>query len=158
MEEKRFDLEKREVLASVGNNDLEELNRLLEKNCSVNVQDYDGRTPLHVAASENKFEIVKRLMMVHDIEMNHVDNFELTPYHDALIHKNIEIAEYLFERGCTVVHRELGYVMCDAASKGNINELKLHYDSNYKKKNKANDLNTTDYDLRSALHLAVCEN
>jgi len=44
----------------------------------------------------------------------------MTPYHDALIHNHLEVAEFLRLNGGTIVHREIGYNLCDLASKGNI--------------------------------------
>ena len=50
------------MLNAVSENDITEVNRLLRKGCTVNAPDYDGRTPLHVAASNNQHDIVNILL------------------------------------------------------------------------------------------------
>ena len=41
--------------------------------------------------------------------------------------KHTKVAEFLHENGCTTIHRELGYKLCEAAANGKIELL-------YKKK------------------------
>ena len=57
-DEKNIAIEAKEMLEAVSDNHLEEVKRLLKKNCAVNEPDYDGRTPLHIAASNDNKEIV----------------------------------------------------------------------------------------------------
>jgi glutaminase len=58
MKSKKMDVEKKEILEAVSGRDIEELKRLLKKGVTVNCADYDGRTPLHIAASNNSIEIL----------------------------------------------------------------------------------------------------
>lgn len=130
---------------------MKELKRLLNKGCTVNCTDYDGRTPLHIAASNNNIEMVQKLLSVKDINVNPIDNFDMTPYHDAMIHKFTDIAELLKKNDGVIVHRDLGYKLCEAAFNKDIEKLK------YLKGHGAL-VDTADYDLRTPLHLAACSN
>lgn len=107
-----------ELMQAVVDNLLGEVNILIKQGCFVNYPDYDGRTPLHVAASNNNVEIVKALLKVKDINVNPIDKFEMTPYHDALNNNNHEVANVLKKNSGIVVHGELGYKLCDAGFHG----------------------------------------
>ena len=82
--------------------------------------------------------------------MNPIDNFEMTPYHDAIANKNHEVAQLLKAHSGVVVHRDLGYKLCNAGFEGDLALLQAL-------SSKGAMLNTADYDLRTALHLAACE-
>jgi len=79
--------------------------RLIKKNCTVNEPDYDGRTPLHIASSNNNTQMVKLLLGVKGINVNPVDNFEMTPYHDAITNGFTAVAELLKAHHGVIVHR-----------------------------------------------------
>lgn len=149
-EEKKIAIEAKEMLTAVLDNELSEVKRLITKDCAVNEGDYDGRTPLHIAASNNFIEIVKVLLNVEGIIVNPIDNFGMTPYHDAMVNKNYEVAQVLKKEHGMIVHRDLGYKLCQAGFDGNIEKLKTLKDNGAS-------LDTADYDLRTALHLAACE-
>lgn len=85
------------------------------------------------------------------VNVNPIDNFEMTPYHDAMIHRHSEAAALLKQHHGTVVHRDLGFKLCAAAYEGNKDHLNALLDHGAI-------LDTADYDLRTALHLAACEN
>jgi hypothetical protein len=123
---------------------------LLRKGVNPNLSDYDGRTSLHIASSNNYIKIAKKLLKHRDINVNFIDNFDMTPYHEAIRHGFEEMAELLRSFNGVIVHRDLGYRLCLAAKEGDLEGIKKM------KKDKA-DLNTADYDLRTALHLATCE-
>jgi len=93
------------MLGAVSNGQVDEVKRLIGKNCAVNEPDYDGRTPLHIAASNNNIAIVKLLLSVKDINVNPVDNFEMTPFHDAITNNFSEVAEILKKKHGVIVHR-----------------------------------------------------
>jgi len=71
----------------------------------VNQPDYDGRTPLHIAASNNNLDMVNLLLSVRSINVNPVDNFEMTPYHDAITNNFTAVAEILKQKHGVIVHR-----------------------------------------------------
>jgi len=58
---------------------------MLKLKVNVNSCDYDKRTALHVAVSNNSLELVKVLLNEININVNPIDNFDLTPMRDAEI-------------------------------------------------------------------------
>ena len=71
-------------LAAVGN--LSELIKLREKNSilDVNLPDYDGRTPLHLASEEGHEKIVEYLLSFPGINTNLKDRWSQTPIQCAI--------------------------------------------------------------------------
>jgi glutaminase len=71
---------------------LDEILRLEAEGVSPNIADYDGRTPLHLAASEGQIEVVKHLI-TKEVSLNPKDRWENTPLDDAIKsnHKDIQI-------------------------------------------------------------------
>ena len=63
----------------------------------MNSYDYDGRTALHLAASEGHLEIVKYLMS-HGANANIVDARGNKPLDDAIREDRHEIVEYLKQK------------------------------------------------------------
>jgi len=63
----------------------------------LNSYDYDGRTALHLAASEGHLEIVKYLMS-HGANANIVDARGNKPLDDAIREDRHEIVEYLKQK------------------------------------------------------------
>lgn len=103
--DKKLEIEAREMIGAVSGDQVDEVQRLIKKNCAVNEPDYDGRTPLHIAASNNNLELVKILLNVSGINVNPVDNFEMTPYHDAITNNFVAVAELLKLNHGVIVHR-----------------------------------------------------
>jgi len=96
---------------------------MLKLQTNVNMSDYDKRTALHIAASNNFLELAKLLLVQKNINVNALDAFELTPLHDAEIHKFTEMVKLLEENGGVVVHKDLGYVLCQLGADGDIQGL-----------------------------------
>lgn len=64
-------------------NDLNEITRLLASDQGlVNAADYDGRTPLHVAAAEGRSEVIDFLLQ-KGADASLKDRFGCTALHDA---------------------------------------------------------------------------
>eukprot|EP00164_Ancoracysta_twista_P003815 GFYU01005112.1.p1 GENE.GFYU01005112.1~~GFYU01005112.1.p1 ORF type:complete len:584 (-),score=219.80 GFYU01005112.1:42-1562(-) len=134
-------------VAAAGN--LEEMKRLLttETDVSVNGCDYDGRTPLHVAASEGNVDIVK-LLLAQEAEHSPIDAYGGTPLVDAVRHKHDDVIEVLKEAGAKLEFEDAAVRLCDLAATGNAPDMK---------RNCENGLDPTegDYDMRTPLHLAA---
>jgi len=131
-------------------NDIDEVRRLLKKDPdSAEGVDYDGRNALHIAASEGSLEVVKILIDAGS-GVNAVDRWKSTPLHEALQNSHDEVAEYIRSKGGTVVNEERAFRFCSYAFDGDLESLKKHHA-------KGDDLDVSDYDGRTALHLAATE-
>lgn len=71
---------------------------LLEFGANVNAQDAEGRTPVHVAISNQHSVIIQLLISHPDIHLNVRDRQGLTPFACAMTHKNNKAAEAILKR------------------------------------------------------------
>lgn len=71
--------------------DIEHLKVLFNKNIDFNQSDYDGRTGLHIAVSENHEEIVKFLITIAKVNINKKDRWGKTPKEES---NNQDILKY----------------------------------------------------------------
>ena len=58
--------------------------------------DYDGRTPLHLAASEGALAVTDWLLQQR-VDVNAIDRFGRTPLTDALLSERAAVAQALLE-------------------------------------------------------------
>ena len=85
-----------ELIWSASYGDLDEILRLEAEGVSPNIADYDGRTPLHLAASEGQVEVVKHLIS-KKVHLSPKDRWGNTPLDDAIKFKNEELQKLLEE-------------------------------------------------------------
>ena len=71
------------------------LKQYIAQGLSPNIRDYDGRTPLHVAASEGQAEIVRYLIESCKVNKKPIDRWNNTPMDDAIKNHHIKIVNYL---------------------------------------------------------------
>ncbi len=83
-----------QLCAAAAKGDLIELRRLLARGIDVNISDYDGRTALHLAASDGRLEAVRFLIANH-AKIDVRDRWNATPMDDAERENKHEIAEAL---------------------------------------------------------------
>lgn len=74
--------------------DLDEIRRLHAMGLDLGEADYDGRTALHLAASENQIKVVKYLISCN-IDLEPIDRWGGTPLDDAKKGGHTELAELL---------------------------------------------------------------
>jgi glutaminase len=81
--------------ASIG--DVTELRRLIAHGHDLNLADYDGRTPLHLACAEDQHEAV-RYLLDQGVASSPKDRWGTTPLSDARKHKRKEIVSLFAKR------------------------------------------------------------
>ncbi|KAJ3108160.1 hypothetical protein HDU97_002072 [Phlyctochytrium planicorne] len=117
----------------------------------VSMADYDGRTPLHIAASEHQVEAVK-ILLSHGANVHVRDRYGHSPLYDAVRSRHEDVAFVLREAGAHFAEEEsndVAAIMAAAASDGDLNLVRMLVDCGF-------DMNYPDaLDGRTAVHLAV---
>lgn len=75
--------------------DLETLQRLVTNGVNINLSDYDKRTPLHLAATNNDLNMVKFLLANTEIPMGAKDRWGFTAEDEAVRNNFDEISSAL---------------------------------------------------------------
>ncbi|CAN1184232.1 Potassium channel SKOR [Linum perenne] len=131
--------------------DLYKLKRLLIEGLDPKRTDYNGRSPLHVAASKG-FKDITLFLIGQGLEINTSDNFGNTPLLEAIKNDHEEVASLLVKEGATLGNMEEdgGDFLCKIVARRNIDLLKrvLSCGVNY---------NARNYDERTALHIAASQ-
>lgn len=149
---KKFDSVANSLCQAAANGDLITIKKILEENkgLDINSGDYDYRTPLHLAAAEGKLETVK-FLIEKGAKINSLDRFKNTPIQDALRSSHHEVVEFLQKNGAKSFY-----------SIGNKVNMMMSTIQSGDKKLLQNLLlvspeliNATDYDRKTALHLAA---
>jgi len=126
----------------------EELKYLVQyENMFVSAVNHDGRTALHLAASNGNIENA-RLLLENGAAVNASDAYGATPLQDAFRFGHKATAKLLVEHGGHMGKFDAGIRFCMA---GNSNDVKLLGDLI----GLGCDPNLGDYDGRTALHLAA---
>jgi len=108
------------------------------------------RTALHLAASEGYGNIVQYLLE-RGANPNARDRFGGTALHDSIRHHQPEaINGALKDAGCQLVGMDTAIALCEASFKGDLSAIQVLVENGV-------DPNLSDYDGRSALHLAASE-
>uniref|UniRef100_A0A5B7B3V9 Potassium channel n=1 Tax=Davidia involucrata TaxID=16924 RepID=A0A5B7B3V9_DAVIN len=129
--------------------DLYQLKSLIRAGANPNKTDYDGRSPLHLAASRG-FEDIIRFLIQEGVDINLSDNFGNTPLLEAIKNGHDRVASLLVKEGVSLNIDDAGNFLCVAVAKG---------DSDFLKRVLSNgiDPNSKDYDHRTPLHVAASE-
>ncbi|KAJ7960068.1 potassium channel SKOR [Quillaja saponaria] len=129
--------------------DLYQLKGLIRAGADPNKTDYDGRSPLHLAASRG-YEDVTLFLIQERVDINIEDNFGNTPILEAIKNGHDRVASLLVREGASLKIDNAGSFLCTAVARG---------DSDYLKRILSNgiDPNSKDYDYRTPLHVAASE-
>ncbi|XP_050989146.1 60 kDa lysophospholipase [Labeo rohita] len=106
--------------------DIDALEILREMGTDLSNPNYDGRTPLHIAACEGHLNVV-RYLLNKGVTINAKDRFGDTPLHNAVRLRHTNVVELLRKPGAHFSQDEMESVkteLCSLAASGNLEELK----------------------------------
>ncbi|XP_062228605.1 potassium channel KOR1-like [Phragmites australis] len=127
--------------------DLHQLKSLIRAGADPKNTDYDGRSPLHLAASRG-YEDVVQFLINEGVDINLTDQFGDTPLLEAVKQGHERVASLLFGKGAKLSLKNAGSHLCTAVAKGDSDFVRraLAYGA---------DPNCKDYDHRTPLHIAA---
>lgn len=137
------------LACAVMSGDLEEVRRMLRKGVGINASNYDRKTVMHMAAVERSYRIVE-LLWNEGAEQNKRDRWGNTALQNAINHNQGPVTQLLVQWKSELNTENAAGSLCEAASIGNIETLKLILEHGI-------DPNVMDYDSQSPLHLAAAE-
>ncbi|WZY83244.1 hypothetical protein YC2023_029628 [Brassica napus] len=129
--------------------DLYQLKSLIRAGGDPNKTDYDGRSPLHLAASRG-YEDITLYLIQESVDVNIKDKLGNTPLLEAIKNGNDRVAALLVKEGATLSIENAGTFLCTVVAKGDSDFLKRLL-------NNGIDPNSKDYDHRTPLHVAASE-
>ncbi|XP_071510581.1 L-asparaginase-like [Diadema antillarum] len=141
------------LCAAARNGDLQSIKYMQKSGADLAGADYDGRTALHLAASEGHTDIV-RYLLEHGCPIYARDRFGNTPFMDSIRNKRFEIIELMKQAGGHLIHEslhDLGVLLCSAAAMDATDGLKAFTLAGV-------DMSCTDYSGNTALHVAAMNN
>ncbi|KAM7277694.1 hypothetical protein ACFE04_004828 [Oxalis oulophora] len=137
------------VNSSAFHGDLHQLKNLIRAGADPNRIDYDGRTPLHLAACRG-YEDIVHFLTKEGVDINAKDNFGNTPLLEAARNGHDRVARLLSGQGALLMIDDAGSFLCITVAKGDLDVLRrvLSYGA---------DPNSKNYDQRTPLHIAARE-
>ncbi|VVB09090.1 unnamed protein product [Arabis nemorensis] len=129
--------------------DFYQLKSLIRAGADPNKTDYDGRSPLHLAACRG-YEDITLFLIQEGVDINLKDKFGNTPLLEAVKAGHERVIGLLVKEGASFDLEDSGNFLCTAVVKGDSDFLKRLLSSGM-------DPNTEDYDHRTPLHVAASE-
>ncbi|GMH42769.1 hypothetical protein BSKO_10688 [Bryopsis sp. KO-2023] len=139
---------KSDLFKAAAEGDVNHVQLLVQTNVDLNALDHNCRSILHIAAARGHLDLVQYLCLRPEVQKSPVDLLGGTPLYDSIRHCHKDIQECFASFGVRLYNVDLGYKLCSAAAENDLETIKV-YD-----RNGAN-LNSTDYYLRTALHLGA---
>ncbi|XP_023735573.1 potassium channel SKOR [Lactuca sativa] len=134
---------------SAYNGDLSQLKSLIRAGADPNKKDYDGRSPLHLAASKGH-ENITNFLIQQEVEVNISDNYGNTPLLEAIKRGHDKIASLLINHGASLKIDDAGSFLCLSVARGDIDLIRRMLSNGI-------DPNSKDYDFRTPLHVATSQ-
>ena len=117
----------------------------------MNTSDYDGRTALHIAASEHD-EALAHFLLSHGASVHRKDNFGRTPLMEAILNGNRATARLIYRTGgpllCPPPQQAL--LLCQYVADEKLDAMQLLIEC-------GGDVNARSLEGGSALHMGVVE-
>ncbi|KAJ4960497.1 hypothetical protein NE237_020407 [Protea cynaroides] len=129
--------------------DLHQLKSLIHAGADPNKTDYDGRSPLHLAALRG-FEDIIFFLIQKGVDINISDKFGNTPLLEAIKNGHDRVASLLVKKGATLNIDDAGNCLCKAVASGDKDFLKLLLSHGI-------DPNSKDYNHKTPLHVAAAD-
>ncbi|KAG9336555.1 hypothetical protein JZ751_002902 [Albula glossodonta] len=109
--------------------DIEALDAIREMGSNLSMEDYDGRTPLHIAACEGHLNVVQYLLG-HGATVYAKDRYGDTPLRNAVRFRHKDVVKLLRQTGAHFSRDELedaGSELCSLAANGDLEGLEIWY-------------------------------
>lgn len=113
---------------SASHGDVEEVKRLLKRKANPDASNYDGQSALHFACREGNSRVVE-VLIEYGADKNFKNRWGRTPLQVAVFHKQAHVVEILVREGAQLLVDDPAGALCDAASEGNVEYLKLLMDN-----------------------------
>ncbi|MFQ6629145.1 hypothetical protein Gotur_007188 [Gossypium turneri] len=131
------------------NGDLHRLKRLIGAGADPNKTDYDGRSPLHIAASRG-YEDITGFLIEQKVDLNISDKFGNTPLLEAIKHGHDQVTYLLVQAGALLAMDDAASFLCMTVARRDLDLLKRALAGGI-------DPNAKSYDYRTPLHVAASE-
>ncbi|XP_019177376.1 PREDICTED: potassium channel SKOR-like [Ipomoea nil] len=129
--------------------DLNQLKTLIRAEADPKQKDYDGRSPLHLAASRG-YEDITLYLIREGVDLDAQDNFGNAPLFEAIKNGHDRVASLLVKEGASLNIDNAGSFMCSVVTRGDSDLLRRLLSNGV-------DPNSKDYNHQTPLHVAASQ-
>ena len=126
--------------------DTERVKAMLMRGLDINAPDYDNRTTLHLSCAEGNSKVVE-LLISEGANVHALDRYGNNALHYAVINNHSLIADLLSRNGAELNYKKPADSLCEAAGHGHMDRIRVLVKYGV-------DVNSADFDGRTALHLS----